>query len=215
MDKTQIKELVNNPSPVILDVGCYDGGDSIGFATIFPQGRIYSFEADPRSHKLFRGHQFPNIKFYPFALGSSNGMLDFYIADPDTTTRHHCSGSLNSPKTHLDFFPLVPFAPKPISVPCRTLNSWYMQEFITELPTTIDFIWADVNGAEEQLILGGLSTLKDCTRYLYTEFSNDELYTTQINKQDILSLLPSFRVIYEEYGDKGYGNICLENRAFK
>lgn len=215
MDKNHIKDLINKPNPIILDIGCYDGGDSIGFANIFPQGKVYSFEADPRSQRLFRGGNFSNIKFCPFALGSINGITKFFVADPGENINHHCSGSLNTPKTHLDFFPDVPFASEGIDVPCRKLDDWYSEEFSKSFFPDIDFIWADVNGGEEQLILGGLETLRTRTRYLYTEFSDHELYSGQINKKRILSLLGNFRIIYEEYGDRGYGNVCLENQHFK
>jgi hypothetical protein len=45
----------------------------------------------------------------------------------------------------------------------------------------IDFIWADVQGAEEDLILGGLDTLRKRTKYLFTEYNNSEMYEGQIN----------------------------------
>ncbi|MEN9248224.1 MAG: hypothetical protein Q6L50_08560 [Gloeomargarita sp. GMQP_bins_120] len=37
-----------------------------------------------------------------------------------------------------------------------------------------DFIWADVQGAEVDLIQGGLQALAN-TRYFYTEYANTEL----------------------------------------
>ena len=42
----------------------------------------------------------------------------------------------------------------------------------------VDLIWADIQGAEGEMVRGGLETLSR-TRYLYTEFSDDELYEGQ------------------------------------
>lgn len=215
MDKLKIKQLINKERPIILDIGCYNGGDTLGFASIFRRGRIYAFEADPRSHKLFMGLSgWPNVKFYDFAISNVDGLVDFYIADPEEKDHHHCSGSVNEPGAHTEFFPDVPFGAEPIKVLSKKLDTWYKEEFAQDNFPDIDFIWADVNGGEEQLILGGLETLRLRTRYLYTEFSNDSLYKNQINKSAILSLLPNFDIIYEEYGDKGYGNVCLRNKRF-
>ena len=70
---------------------------------------------------------------------------------------------------------------------------------------TVDFIWADVQGAEGDMIRGGLRVLSR-TRYLYTEWSDDELYEGQATLTEILRLLPDFRVV-ELWSD----DVLLEN----
>jgi len=57
----------------------------------------------------------------------------------------------------------------------------------------IDFIWADVQGAEVDLIRGAETTLAR-TRFFYTEHSNQELYEGQINLRAMLKLLPNFKL---------------------
>ena len=74
----------------------------------------------------------------------------------------------------------------------------------------IDFIWADTQGAEGAIIRGATETLK-FTKYLYTEFSDYEMYEGQINLDGILKLLPTWKVlkIYEtQFRDD---NVLLEN----
>jgi hypothetical protein len=44
------------------------------------------------------------------------------------------------------------------------------------------------------MIRGGQRTLSR-TRYLYTEYSDDELYEGQIGLRKILEMLPDFRVV--------------------
>jgi hypothetical protein len=64
----------------------------------------------------------------------------------------------------------------------------------------VDFIWADVQGAESDLILGALQTLSK-TDYFYTEFSDDEWYEGQINFQLLSSLLSNFSLVHKFNSD--------------
>jgi hypothetical protein len=70
------------------------------------------------------------------------------------------------------------------------LDSWVRDESLD----AIDLIWADVQGAEVDLIAGGKEALKH-TRYFYTEYSNTELYEGQINLRQLMALLPDFHVL--------------------
>ncbi len=93
------------------------------------------------------------------------------------------SGSLRAPKTHLEVWPWVKFGEK-ISIKVMTLDEWAAGYGIDH----VDFIWADVQGAEGDLIDGGRETLKR-TRYFYTEYSNDEWYKGQITLDTMAKLL--------------------------
>ena len=95
-----------------------------------------------------------------------------------------------------------------IKVKSIKLDTW-MKQFNHKY---INFIWADINGAEEDLILGGLNTLRDNTKFLYIETSDKELYEGEINKQRLLELLPEFELI-DTFNDLGnFCNILLKNK---
>ena len=84
------------------------------------------------------------------------------------------SGSLEKArKTHKVVSPWCKFE-STITVPVRRLDSWAHAHDIDR----VDFIWADIQGAEGDLVAGAHSTLAR-TRYLYTEYSNDEWYEGQ------------------------------------
>ena len=72
---------------------------------------------------------------------------------------------------------------------CR-LDNWARENSIG----AIDFIWADTQGAEGDLISGGQATLAR-TRYLYLEYSNDEIYEGEPSLQALLAMLPNYSVI--------------------
>ena len=65
----------------------------------------------------------------------------------------------------------------------------------------IDFVWADIQGAEIDLINGGAKSFSK-TRYFYTEYNGSELYegcTTSLSQ--ITDLLPDFEILYDFGGD--------------
>ena len=73
----------------------------------------------------------------------------------------------------------------------------------------IDFILADVQGAEGEMIRGGRKALAR-TRYLFTEYSDDQMYRGQPSLSEILAMLPTFRLL-ELWPD----DVLLENQALK
>jgi hypothetical protein len=91
-----------------------------------------------------------------------------------------------------------------IKVKVTTLDSW--EEHQT-LPL-IDFIWADVQGAEGDLITGGSRTLSK-VKYLYTEYSNDEWYNGQVTLAQLSAMLPGFKLIRRYAIDALFENSML------
>jgi hypothetical protein len=71
---------------------------------------------------------------------------------------------------------------------------------------TIDFIWADIQGAQGDLIQGGTNTWSR-VRYLFVEYDNSELYEGEVvGVAPLLEMLPGFEVV-EDYG----GDVLLKN----
>ena len=69
------------------------------------------------------------------------------------------------------------------------LDSWISAQDFDQ----VDFIWADVQGAERDLIAGGSQTLA-MSRFFYTEYSNEEWYEGQIDLRGLIDSLPDFEV---------------------
>lgn len=214
LSKQAILSLITSENPIILDVGMYDGEDSREMAELMPNSMIYGFECDPRSISLYKSFKNPeNIFLNEVAIGSHCALLDLYLSDSDTR-RHYthqdnwsASSSLRRPKTHLDLFPDVSFE-KTIKIECTTLDKWYKETIEGKI---IDFVWADINGSEYDMILGGQKTFNESVKYIYVEFSDKELYVGQRKKAEMLALLPSFEevAIYNFRGN--FGNVLLKN----
>jgi 2-O-methyltransferase len=79
---------------------------------------------------------------------------------------------------------------KTIQIPIVRLDDWIKTQNIER----IDFIWADVQGAEGDVILGGIETLNK-SRYFYTEYGFQELYDGQITLGEIYDHLKNFSIM--------------------
>ena len=105
------------------------------------------------------------------------------------------SGSIRKPTGHLKKYDWVSFD-NAITVPTRSLDSWAEERGIDR----VDFIWADVQGAECDLIRGGTRTLAK-TRYFYTEYDNETLFEGQWMLDDIVKNMPRHRLMKRWYRD--------------
>lgn len=192
-----IRNMLGERNPVILDIGCNDGADTRKLLEQFgPNARAYCFEPDPRAQARFEAETIdPRARLFKMALGSYDGRAQFWQSGGAPYKEWHreggwdYSGSLRRPKNHLRQWPWCTFDPS-LFVDVHRLDTWAVHEQVHD----VDLIWADVQGAEGDLIEGGRETLAR-TRYLYTEYNDREMYEGQITFDEILKKLPWFRVV--------------------
>ncbi|MDD5261891.1 MAG: FkbM family methyltransferase [Methylacidiphilales bacterium] len=191
-----IRDCVGREDPTILEIGCNDGTDTLRFLEMFKNPKIYCFEPDPRAIARFKAKvgERSNVHLYEMALSDRNGEATFYQSGGRKNVESaqampegwDMSGSIRPPKEHLKVNPWVTFDRK-ISVRTSTLDSWLRTQGIA----TVDFIWLDVQGAEMDVFRGGSNTLAS-TRFIYTEYSNQELYKGQPNLRQLMKYLREF-----------------------
>jgi FkbM family methyltransferase len=178
-----------------------------------PQARIISFEPDPRNIQKIKDLGNDKIcELHELALSNTNEPMDFYLSSGDSRGRvsetilqqndWSCSSSLKKPTGHLTLHRWISF-PSSVKVSCSKLD-----DFEPLKNVLIDFMWVDVQGAEDLVFSCAQQTLKN-THYVYTEYCNQELYEGQLNLQGILKLFPGFKVLVD-YG----GDVLLENMNF-
>jgi FkbM family methyltransferase len=190
------------PSPaVILEIGANHGMHTELFVRSFPSARIHAFEPDPRAAEAFRKRVTDRrVTLHELAIGAENGRAEFHVSSglpPDATPQLKAeypkgwdqSGSLRAPKTHVERWPWCKFQ-RTIKVDVRTLDTWTKKHE----PGAIDLIWADTQGAEADLIAGGRDALAR-TRFLYTEYCDDELYEGAPTLAALLDMLPGFEIV--------------------
>lgn len=210
INKELLRECVGKDDPTILDIGCNDGTHTLWFFEVFKNPKVYCFEPDPRARDRFKANvgQKPNINLFEIAICDRVGTSEFYQSTGHRDQKMadgrpfgwDASGSIREPKDHLKTAPWVKFEQK-ITVPTSTLDVWSKEQGVE----TIDFIWMDVQGAEIDVFRGGTTTLSR-TRYLYTEYSNRELYKGQFHLKELMNYLDNFQLVIRYPGDVLFRN---------
>lgn len=205
LDMQAIKRLVGHSDALIFEIGSANGQDSAEFLKTFTDShfRLYGFEPEPKNIALIEKHiQDRRFSLFKGAVSDQSGMTSFNRSRSDNPEDLSLSGSLMKPKNHLKTWTQIYFDQK-IEVPTITLDEFCKKNSIG----VIDFIWCDVQGAEEKIIRGGAETFARKVRYFYTEYSNNEYYEGQPTRDMIIRLLPDFKVV-RDFGT----DILLKNK---
>jgi len=197
---------------IFIEIGCHFGEDTRRFRKMHPLARIIGFEPDPRNIKIICDTGIDRIcEFHPIALSNKTESRQFFMSsgsagDRVTDQQHRendwtSSSSLKVPTGHLEEHKWITF-PTFTLVQCRRLDD------IESLHgAVIDFIWADVQGAEDLVFSGAKDTLTR-TRYVYTEYGTN-LYEGQLSRDQLITLFgPKWSVVHDFGGD-----ILLKNMA--
>ena len=177
-DGTQTKELTD-----VLEFTCY---------------LYYAFEPDVRRLEGLKNHIGDRVSIVPKAIGAIDGMAAFHISG----LNYYGSSSIRKPTAEmLAAFSGMTFEEGQVEV--VTLDTFCRNKQVEH----IDFIWADVQGAEADMIEGGRKMLAK-TDYLYTEYNNGPMYEGCLDLKGILDMLPGWAVV-EDFG----GDALLKRRA--
>lgn len=174
----EFKSIIGDKvSPLVLEVGANVGQTTEQFVRDFPEAKIVCFEPDPRAIAKFKSRiSSPNVTLVESAVGDRNGTITFHQSSGEGDAKDwDQSGSIRKPKLHLEVWPWVKFESQ-IEVPIVRLDDWAAGQGIK----AVDLIWADVQGAESDLIAGGAGVIRN-TRFFYTEYGVSEWYEGQIS----------------------------------
>ncbi len=140
-EKEEYKIGLNNPKPLILDVGAHIGLSTIYFKTKYPKAKILSFEPNPNTAKLWRlnikANHLKNVKIIEAAVWDKEGKKSLYI---DSTSKIPWTWGDSLIENIWD----SKIPPQSILVKTLTLSS-----FLTK---PIDLLKLDVEGAEYTII---------------------------------------------------------------
>jgi FkbM family methyltransferase len=190
----ELRYLIGKDDPVIIEVGCNDGETTRQMLAVMPNAKITCFEPDPRPLRRSFIREDRRVTTFQLAISDRYGTRTFNQSGgkvPGSTAPcaddWDYSGSLCKPTGHLERDKLVTF-PTTIEVRTQTLDA-----MAPRVPC-IDLLFADVQGAEALLILGGQQTLRK-TRWFYCEFYNVEQYERQPDLKGLLSFLPDWDLV--------------------
>jgi methyltransferase, FkbM family len=83
-DLNALPRLLGKEDPVILDIGCNHGDQTLEFLRLFKDSKVYAFEPGPRALDGFRS----------VVKNERAKLFDFAISDKDGTTEFHVSNGL-------------------------------------------------------------------------------------------------------------------------
>ena len=179
-----LRQLIGENNPLILEIGANVGQTTTEFLKHFPEAIIHCFEPEPRAMAKFKAAvNSPNVKLYETAIGNQIGTATFHQSTGEAEDWDQ-SGSILKPAEQLNkTWPTVLFKTK-IEVPITKLDTWASNHQVK----SADFIWADVQGAEADLILGAAEVLRS-SKYFYTEYGALEWYEGQATLDQLSELL--------------------------
>ena len=188
IDDNTLLKIIASEKPLIIEIGADQGQDTVKLASLFPDSTIYSFEPDPRNIPLVDSaiKNFKNVTLITKAVSNTNTKAIFHLSTADEGGEG--SSSLREPYLATKVHKKIRFE-ETHEVECVSLDYFCNFNKISK----IDFIWMDVQGAED-LVFEGAKEILQKTKYIYTEYSNIELYKGQVGIELLLSTLPSFRV---------------------
>jgi FkbM family methyltransferase len=186
---------------VIVEAGAHHGIDTVQFARLWPEGRIYAFEPVRHVYERLQRNtaRYPNVKTYQLALGDRDARMRMWLSDRE----HDYSSSLLEPRKALDEFPEIRFE-ETTSVRVTTLSSWAAREGINR----IDGMWLDMQGYE-LAALKAAGPILETTRAIILEVSATELYAGVPLWPEVQAWLESqgFRVEQEHWYRQSFGDV--------
>ena len=187
--------------PVILEIGAADGLDTLELLQAFGDRpvRIFCFEPDPRNIASFKENvKDSRVTLIECAIGAEDGAMTFH----QSSTIY--SSSLKAPHIQnlQSVWPEMTFE-NSFDVTVVTIDSFAKKYNLG----TIDFIWADVQGAEDLMLLGAKNTLAK-TRYIYTEYNKaKDFYQDSPTLEQIKNLTGPHWHVIRNYG----ADVLLKN----
>jgi FkbM family methyltransferase len=201
--------------PILFEFGMCDGYHSNLMLSILSKNKkpfiYHGFEPVYDLYKniiLKYDTSLGNVMYFNKAISSQTGIVEFYKSggykiENNQIKEHYCgSSSIRKPKLVIESWKDMTF--EKTFVEAITFDEHINQFSLNN--QIIDFIWADIQGAEVDLINGGKETFNN-VRYFYTEYENLEYYEGEIGLQEICNMLSNFEIV-EDYG----GDVLLKNK---
>lgn len=207
--------LPNIKKPIIFEIGAKDFQSGKAILNLCNKDFIYyGFEPNPINFpSKFLKNNPPKVNIVQVAISDFNGKATFYQSSGITTG----ASSLKEPtQVIFDCWPKLKFNSSVI-VNVMKLDTFCKKENINR----IDFIWADIQGAEYDMVMGAQEILKN-TKLIYMEYSDLDLYKGQASLNKMIGALPGNWCLIHKFprprkfrGVPVFGDVFLQNDDIK
>jgi len=199
------KEKPSYSPKVILDVGSRDLGQSLEFRSVYPDALILAFEPNPHQKAEIESKLTTNIKFFPVALGSSEGTA---ILHSPPQNQNHGAGSLLKPH-----YSAIVQDYNEYPVPVRRLDSILKELGITK----VDILWADAQGFEIEVMIG-MGDYLSTVDFIHTEATMVPYYEGHPVKSVVEEFLKENDFLVKEFSTPnfhpyGEGDLFVVNKS--
>lgn len=191
---------ISKPVKTVVEIGACQGFDTLRLLNNFRGCTIFSVEPKPVNIAEWKKKHGTNPKTHLFegVISSVNGPIELHVSD-DT---YRGASSIRKPtQALLQRHPGLSFGE--IVVQSMTLPSFFDAYNIDN----VDFMWVDVQGAERDIIDAGYDALAKKVRHLFLEVGIEEVYAGQSLIDEIVQMLPAFKVI-----GKFQDNLFFQNK---
>jgi FkbM family methyltransferase len=149
--------LRRGPAPLVLDVGANIGQSVFSIKGVLPDARVISFEPNPVNLVSLKRleRRFPSVTVWGVGLGAAAREARLFIPVYRGKTMSTLA-SLDEARTWLGPDTVYWFSPKRLHVDEVTVRL----ETLDSLDLSPDFIKIDAEGAESDVIQGGLQTIQ-------------------------------------------------------
>jgi FkbM family methyltransferase len=221
LDQKGIKSILQKENPFVLEIGSHIGLDTKKFLNEFKDITIYCFEPDPRCIAVFKEMvKDPRCTLIEAAVSNTDGTIPLHLSGgwpPGYKDQWdwvfgrgewNASSSIKNAVSHSNMYPWLSFE-KTIEVRTLKLDTWTKENSIE----SVDFIWADVQGAERELIEGAVNTLP-MVNYFFTEYGEKSAYPDALTRQETIDMLNQYDFeIMRQYSDESsIGNLLFRNK---
>jgi len=185
----EIKRLIDPiPCPVIFDIGANTGQTTSALLYLFPHASIHAFEPNPTAFRTLESlHSRPNVRLNSFALGSIQGLQQFFENEKS------------------DLSSLLPLGPDgsgriigQFDVPITTVDAYCSERRIDR----IELLKSDTQGGELAVIEGSSHMLRE-QRVL--------LVLLEVSFTEQYKEIPGLDRLYRALSDFGYEFVSFYN----
>ena len=214
------KVILDKEDPIIVEVGAHYGEDSVRFTETFKNCTVYCFEPDPRNVKVFKKYvDSPQIHLFEYALSNEEGTAEFYQSFQDfkndkvpdkydwISAEDYKEYNINSSGASSLKKGYEHSLEETVTVKTKRFDNWMVENDLT----AVDLLWIDVQGAEEEVIDGASTELRN-VNFIWIEYG-ETMYDGGLSKMQTIALLSSkgFKVLKDFPSSTETGDLLFYN----